>query len=275
MGHTNARDNARGANRAWPNANFYRISARINQRFCAIASGNIAGNHRNLIGDAFDPCHLFQHSGGMAVGSINHHTINPRIHQMFGALKALIANACCGANAQAPFRVFASIGVARCLFHILHRHKPNTTPGFINHHQLFNAVLMEQPPRFILAHTFTHTHNLARHQLIDWLARVIGKAHIAIGENANEAPRLTRRRWLDNGNARDGVIAHNTECFLKRSIRRDGDGVHHHAALKAFDAAHIFRLLGGCEIAMDNAHTAFLRHGNRHARLSHRVHGGR
>ena len=53
----------------------------------------------------------------------------------------------------------------------------------------------------------------------------------------------------------------------------DGDRVHHHAGLEFLDLPHLRGLLVRLEVAVDDADAAGLRHGDRHVRFGHRVHG--
>ena len=59
----------------------------------------------------------------------------------------------------------------------------------------------------------------------------------------------------------------------ERLVRVDGDRVHHHARFVLLDEADLLGLRLRLEIAVDDAEAAVLRHGDRHARLRHRVHG--
>ena len=68
---------------------------------------------------------------------------------------------------------------------------------------------------------------------------------------------------------------HQVERVGQRGARVDGDGIDHHARLEFLDAADLFGLRLGFEIAVDDANAAGLRHGDRHLGLGHRVHGGR
>ena len=59
----------------------------------------------------------------------------------------------------------------------------------------------------------------------------------------------------------------------ERRVGMDGDRVHHHAGFEFLHLAHLRGLHVGLEIAVDDADAAGLRHGDRHVRFGHRVHG--
>ena len=57
----------------------------------------------------------------------------------------------------------------------------------VDHQQLFDSPLMQDAPRFRLARPNRHGREIfASHQLADLLARILGEAHIAVGEDAAE-----------------------------------------------------------------------------------------
>ena len=72
-----------------------------------------------------------------------------------------------------------------------------------------------------------------RHQLGHRLRRIFGKAHVTIGQYASE---FTAR--LNNRDAGDRMRHHQCLRFRQGRFGCDGDGVHHHAALKALDLTH-------------------------------------
>ena len=67
----------------------------------------------------------------------------------------------------------------------------------IDHQQLLDAVLMQQPLGLVLADAFAHGDEIfLRHQFGNLLARIGGKAHVAVGEDADQLAghALGRRR---------------------------------------------------------------------------------
>ena len=137
-------------------------------------------------------------------------------------------------------------------------------------------MLVKQPLGLVLLYSLAHRDQpLAGHQFVDLLARIGGKAHVAVGEDADEAAgRLAAETGvLDHGNAGNAVRLHQFERIGQGRIGADGDRIDHHAALELLDLANFLGLRGRVEIAVNDAHAAGLRHGDGEARLGHRVHG--
>ena len=134
-------------------------------------------------------------------------------------------------------------------------------------------MLMQQALGFALADALAHGDEAVfGHQLGNTLARIGGKAHIAVGENANQFAGLAVDGAFDHRNAGDPVVLHQVERFLQRRARLDGQWVHHHAGFEFLDLAYLRRLLVGLQITMDDADAAGLRHGDGHLGFGHRIH---
>ena len=93
------------------------------------------------------------------------------------------------------------------------------------------------------------------------------KAQVAIGQNADELVALGDR------NAGDAIALHQFERVGDLVVRRHGDRIDDHAAFRALHFVDFAGLLLDGEIAMDDAESALLRHGNGQARFRHGVHG--
>ena len=73
------------------------------------------------------------------------------------------------------------------LFHVLDGDQADAAVLVVDHQQFFDAVLVQHPLRLVLADAFAHRDEVfVRHQFRDLLARVGGKAHVAVGENADQ-----------------------------------------------------------------------------------------
>lgn len=59
----------------------------------------------------------------------------------------------------------------------------------------------------------------------------------------------------------------------KRRVRSDGDGIDDHAGFELLDLPHFLGLQFRCQIAVDHAHAASLRHGDGEARFGDCIHG--
>ena len=127
---------------------------------------------------------------------------------------------------------------------------------------------MEDAPRLGLAGADRHGREIVPgHQLSDRLAWVLGKAHVAIGDDAAQLA-----RFFDHWNAADPVRLHQLERVRERLVGAHGDRVDHHSALEPFYLPNRRRLLLDSEVAVEDADAAELREGDRHVGLGHRVH---
>ena len=75
----------------------------------------------------------------------------------------------------------------------------------VDHDQLLDAVLVQEPLRLVAVDGLAHRDQaLARHQLRYRLLGVGGEAHVAVGDDADEL----RGPALDHGNAGDPMLRH-------------------------------------------------------------------
>ena len=75
------------------------------------------------------------------------------------------------------------------LLDVLDRDEPDATVVVIDHKELLDAMLMQEPLCLVEPDIFPDGDELVLgHQLGDALVGVGGKAHVAIGENAGEPP---------------------------------------------------------------------------------------
>ncbi len=269
--HADASDDARGTDRARPDADLEAIRARTDQRLGCFRGGNIAGDHLHRIRQALHPVDRLGDVAVVAVRGVDYDQVAFRIDQRLGALEALIAHSRRRRDAQATGRVLRGGRVIHRLLHVLHGDEANATIGVVDHQQLFDSACMEQPTRLILPGAQRHGREvLAGHQLGYELARVLGETDVAIGEDADQ---LARR--FGDRNTRDAVARHQRLRVGQRRVGRDSDGVHHHAAFVTLHRADGGRLLLNGQIAMEHPQPPKLRHHDRHVGLSHSIHRGR
>ena len=208
----------------------------------------------------------------MAVRGVDDEAVDSGRHQHLGALEPLVADRGGGGDAQAAVDVLGGVRMRRRLLDILDGDEADAALRIVDDHQLFDAVNMQEPAGLFVVHPLADRHDLAGHEVRHRLARIVGEAHVAVGENAEKLRRLAVRPALDHGNAGDRGAAHERERVGERGVGKDGDRIDHHAALEPLDLAHLFRLIGGRQIAVDDADAAGFRHGDRESRLGHGVH---
>ncbi len=273
--HADAGDDAGGADRARADADLDRVGAGVDQRLRALARRDVAGDDRHFVGGALNAPDLFEHMLGMAVSGVDDQAVDPRLHQQLGAREAFVADRRRRRDAQAAVAVLGGVGMGGRLLDVLDGDQADAASVLVDHHQLLDAVLMQQPARFVLGDALADGDHLARHQLGDRLARIVGEAHVAVGDDAEESGRLAVGAALDHRHAGNAGPSHQRQRVGERRVGEDGDRVDHHAAFEALDLAHLLRLLLGREVAVDDADAAGLRHGDGEPGFGHRVHGGR
>src|SRR5262249_38939512 len=90
--HANARHDARGADRARPDAAFYRVGAGIDQGLRPFAGRDVAGDYLHFVRVALDAADGVEHALRMAVRGVDHHDVDAGIDQPLGALEAFFAD---------------------------------------------------------------------------------------------------------------------------------------------------------------------------------------
>ena len=161
------------------------------------------------------------------------------------------------------------------LFHVLDGDQADAAVLVVDHQQLFDAVLVQHPLRLVLADALAHRDEVfVRHQFRDLLARVGGKAHVAVGENADQFAGHALAGAGDHRDAGKAVIGHQRHRVRQHGVGTDGQRIDHHAGFILLDLPHLGGLAVDVEIAVDHADAAGLRHGDRHPRFGDGVHRG-
>ena len=211
----------------------------------------------------------------MAVRGVDHDQVDAGRDQPLGALEALVADRGGGGDPESALLVLAGVRIGHRLLDVLDGDQPDAAILVVDHQELLDAVLVQQPLGLVLADAaLAHGDQpLLGHQLGHLLARVGGEAHVAVGEDADELAGAAVAAALDHRDAGDAVDLHQGERVGERGAGVDGHGIDHHAGLELLDLAHLGGLLLGLEIAVEHAQAAGLRHGDRHLGLGHGVHG--
>ncbi len=201
--------------------------------------------------------------------------VDAGVDQPLGALVTGFADGGGGCDPEPSLRVLAGERMGDRLLHVLYGDQSDAAVLIVDHEQLFDAMLVQHPLGLVLAHAFAHRDEvLVRHQLRDFLTRIGRKAHVAVGQDADELAGLAGAAAGHHGNAGEAVLLHQGQCIGQHGIGADGERVHHHAGLVLLHLPHLGGLSLRIEIAMDHADAAGLRHGDRHARLGDGIHGG-
>ena len=174
-----------------------------------------------------------------------------------------------GGDAQPAVLVLAGIRIELRLLDVLDRDQADAAIGLVDDQQLLDAVLVQEALGLLAGDALAHGDQLVPgHQLGDRLARVAGKAHVAVGQDADQLARAA----LDHRDAGDLVIGHQPQRVGQRLVGVDRDRVDHHPGLEFLDLADFVRLLVDRHVAVDDADPAGLRHRDRERAFGHRVH---
>ena len=204
---------------------------------------------------------------------IDHDQIDAGVDQPLGALVTALADRGRRRDPQSPLRILAGERMGDRLLHVLHRDQPDTAILIVDHQELFDAMLVQHPLGFVLADALAHRDEVfMRHQLGDFLVGIGGKAHVAVGEDADQLSRHPLAGAGDHGNAGETVILHQRQRVRQFGVGTDGQRIDHHAGFEFLHLPHLGSLPFGIEIAVNHADAAGLRHGDRHARLGDGVH---
>ena len=87
----------------------------------------------------------------MAVRGVDDEAIDAGRHQQLGALEALVADRGRGGDAQPPVGVLGGVGMRGRLLDVLDGDEADAAAVLVDDDELFDAVLVQQPPRLVLA----------------------------------------------------------------------------------------------------------------------------
>ena len=208
----------------------------------------------------------------MAVRGVDDEAVDAGRHQKLGASETLVADRGRGGDPQAPVGVLGGVRMRGRLLDILDGDEADAAAGLVDDDELLDPVLVQEPARLVAPDPLPDRDHLAGHELVDRLARIVGETDVAVGEDADELAGLAVRARLDHRNAGDRGALHHRQRVGERRVGEDGDRIDDHAAFEALDLAHLLGLIGGLEVAVDDADAAGLRHGDGEPRLGDRVH---
>lgn len=142
--------------------------------------------------------------------------------------------------------------------------------GVIDHQQALQAVLVEQLLGLFQRGTFAHGDEaLARRHDFAHGHVVAGfKTQIAPGDDAHDLAVVHHRK------AAHAQLVRQVADLPHGVLGRDDHRIAQHARFMALDFGHLRGLLLRREVFVNDAHAAFLRHGNGQARFRHRIHRG-
>src|SRR5450759_1432188 len=266
--HTDTRDDTRGANRTGTDADFHTVSAVIQQSQCRATGGDVAADHLDVRKISLDPLDAIQHTLRMTVRRIHHDHVHACLGQQRDTLIRAHAHAYRCADTKVTEAVFASQRMLAGFQDVLYRHQTTQLECVVHHHYALDTMFVHQVARLYQTGVLLDgDQSLKRgHDILYRLIQIALETQIAVGDNPDQLLALHHRQ---TGNL---VLARQTQHVAHRHIRRDSDGILDHAALKTFDLGDLGRLCIGRHILVDDADAAFLRQGDRQARLGDGIH---
>ena len=204
----------------------------------------------------------------MAVRSIHHQHIHAGLDQQRHALFRAFAHADRRADAQTSQFVLAGQGMFAGFQDVFHRDESAQFECIVHHQHALDTVLVHQVARFVAVGIFLdHDEPVARrHDVGDGLVEIALETQVAVGHDADDLLALHHRQ------AGYLVLAGQVEHIAHGHVRRNGNGIFHHAALETLDLGDLCRLFFGGHVLVHDADAALLRQGNRQARLGDGVH---
>ena len=179
--------------------------------------GDVAGHHLGVVAELLHARHGIEHALRMAVRGVDHDDVDLGIDQQLGAAQPVLADAGRRGGAQAALLVLAGAGELVGLLDVLDGDQADAAIVVVDHQQLLDAALVQEPLGLVRAHAFAHRDQLLLgHQRAHRRGVVGGEADVAVGQDADElaaarsttgmpeiwcAPSAPARR---PGSARDG-----------------------------------------------------------------------
>src|SRR6185503_4876216 len=108
--HADARDDARGADGARPDADLDAVRAVLDERLGALARADVAADDLDLVFLLY-PGHAVENPLRMAMRGVDHQHVDPRLDQRRDALVGALAHAHRRPDAQLAVRVLAGVRV--------------------------------------------------------------------------------------------------------------------------------------------------------------------
>ncbi len=234
--------------------------------------GDIAGDDLDAVGLALDPLDHARDLDRMAVGGVDDDHVHARLRQRHGPLIARVADGRGRADQQPALIVLGRVGVGLGLLDVLHRDQAGGAIVLVDDDDPLDLAVTQQGARLVPSCALAHGDQVARGHQLDGLAIRIGvEPHVAVGQDADQPAGLR----IDHREARNLPLGHDGADFTERRLRRDGHRIDDHAAFIAFDLADHVGLFLDRHIAVEDAQTAGLGHGDGQPAFGDRVHGGR
>ncbi len=115
------------------------------------AVATLPGDDRDLVRDPLDARDLVEHRLRVPVRGIDDDAVDPGVDQQQRAIVAPVADGRGGGDAQAPVGILAGVRVQRRLLDVLDGEQADAAIVVVDDEQLFEPVMVQQPPCLGLA----------------------------------------------------------------------------------------------------------------------------
>ncbi len=272
-GDADAGHDASRADRSRADANLDGVDAAIDQGLGGFRRGHVPGDDLDLLEGASEALDHVQHALRMSVCGVDHQHIDVGRDQGVRTLERVARDADRGADAEAPQRILAGVGILDGLLDVLDRDEALQPEIVIDDEELLDLLLVQDFLGFVERGANRHGDQVALgHHIRDRSIDIGLEPQIAIGQDPDEPPFLAA--VLRNRDPRNAVFAHQVEGFTDPARGRQRDRIDDHAAFRALDAVHFRCLVLDRQILVNDAQSAVLGHRDGHLRLGDRVHGG-
>ena len=244
-------------------------SAGLDQCAGAAGGGDVAGDNFD-VQVVLDTADHIQDGGVVAVGGVDDEGIDAGVGEFAGAVEGLTLDADGGGDDETALVVVDGVGELLALGDVFDGDEAAEDALVVDDGQLFDAVFVEAVLGLLEGGADGGGDEaFAGHEVGDGAGLVVGEAHVAVGEDADEASVL-----IGNGDAGDAVAGHDGVGFGESGGGREGDWIDDHAGLGALDLVDFADLVVGGEVAVNDADAAGAGHGDGHGGLGDGVHGG-
>lgn len=258
LGHTDASDDAGGADGAWADADFDGVCTSGDEVFGALEGDDVASDDGKA-GEAAELGNDVHDAGGVSGGGVDEESVYACFHEGLGAVVVVWADADGAAAAELSVRVFRGVGEGDAFFDVGAGDEAREFSVGIDEWEFFDAVLVEDGASFFEAggrrggyEFLTRRHDGGNGRLC-----VVGVAYVAACDHADEGS-----VWFDDGETREAIFCHNLADLADGLVFANGERLVNDGAFGAFDARdHVGLLLDGAG-AVDDADAAFASEGD-------------
>ncbi len=268
MRHPHPRNHARGTNRPDTHSNLDRVGAGIDERLCSFARPDVPRNDFEVRVFALNLLDRLDHIAGMPVRCVHADDVNAGGAQGGYPLPAVGPDADRRADEKPSHRILRGVRVLDRFLNVFDGNQSLEAPLVVDHRELFNSVLVQNPGGFFQRDSRTAGYQLVapRHHLANGPAVIALEPNVAVGQDPDQSPIPADRH------SRNAMRAHDLEGMREGRVRIDGHRVRDQAAFALLDLGHLGRLLFDRKVAVDEAEATLLGHGDGHACFRNRVH---